>query len=259
MIHILFSSSAAGTLRQLLHSQNSKERVVDLSDSLDWGPIADGNCRDREAWFNRHAPMSFGKMDWLCESFERFNDGVAADREWLIWIAPRSAAEQSGLHWFLHHFNGERAQMIVADYPLSKAWQGEAPFSLGALDQGNQRELLDECPRVPWDLSRFPRETWSSLMSDDALLRVVIDGQLRSTSDDYFDGSLLACCPPEWTKWLRVIGDAMGALWDIEHSVHSDFLIWRLRHLILEGVVQCDGALPKFGEGTNGVRIRRVR
>lgn len=258
MIHILFSSSAAGTLRQLLRSRDSKQRVVDLSDSLDWGPIADGKCRDREAWFNRHVPMSFGEMDWLCESFERFNDGVASDHERLIWIAPRSAAEQSGLYWFLHHFGGEGAEMIIADYPLSESWRGEAPFSLGELNQGVQGELLDECPRLPWDPSRFPRQTWSSLMSDDARLRVLIGGRLQSASDDYFDDTLLACCPSEWTKCLRVIGHAMGALWDIGHSVQSDFLIWRLRHLILEGFIQCDGALPRFGDQMNRLSIRRI-
>ena len=259
MIHILFSSSAAGTLRQLLYSRNSKQRVVDLSDCLDWGPIAHDNCRDREAWFNRHAPTSFCEMDWLCESLKRFNDGVANDREWLIWIAPLSAAEQAGLYWFLHHFDAGRAQMIIADYPLSKAGRDEAPFSLGELDQDLQLELLDECPRVPWDQSRFPKEVWSSLINDDALLRVVIDGELRSTSDDYFDANLVRSCPLEWTKWLRVIGDAMGALWDLGHSVHDDFLIWRLRHLIHEGVIHSDGPAPRFGDEPNQLRIRRVR
>ena len=258
MIHILFSASAAGTLRQLLRLRGSKEGVVDLSENLDWGPIADGNCHDRDAWFNLHAPMSFGEIDWLCESFKRFKVGVTADPEWLIWIAPRSAAEQSGLYWFLHNFNAEPAQMIIADYPLSKSWKGEAPFSLGELDTDLQGELLDECPRVPWNESRFPRETWLSLMSDKALLRVVTDGRLRSAPDDYFDETLLRCCPPQWGKWLRVIGDTMGALWHTGHSTDSNFLTWRLRCLILAGAVECDGDLPKFGEPSNAVRVRRV-
>jgi hypothetical protein len=202
--------------------------------------------------------MSFGEVDWLCESFERFEDGVTADPDWLIWIAPRSAAEQSGLYWFLHNFEAARAQMIIADYPLSRSWKGDPPFSLGELDTDLQGELLDRCPRVPWNESQFPRETWLSLMREGALLRVVTHGRLRSAPDDYFDETLLNCCRPQWSKWLRVIGDTMGALWDLGHSADSNFLIWRLRCLILAGAVECDGALPKFGDASNAVRVRRI-
>lgn len=133
MIHVLFSSSAAGTLRQLLHSRGIGERVVDLSDDLDWGPVAFDDFEAREAWFNRNIPWKDGSWDWIADAPHNFQYKVERDPERLIWIAPRSASEQCGLHWYLDHFGGHDGSMIVADYPLPGAWRGKPPFTLGEL------------------------------------------------------------------------------------------------------------------------------
>jgi hypothetical protein len=124
VIHVLFSSSAAGTLRQVLAERGQRERIVDISDDLDWGPIASANFADREKWFDHHIPNDFGGWDWFSESMDRFNDNVSADPDRLIWIAPHSASEQSGLYWYLENFGGADCEMIIADYPLSEAWKG---------------------------------------------------------------------------------------------------------------------------------------
>jgi hypothetical protein len=98
MIHVLFSSSAAGTLRVLLRARGVKHRVVDLTETLDWGPISTGSFEDRETWLDRHAPSAIGGWDWIADHVDEFRERVAADTERLIWIAPRSATEQSGLY-----------------------------------------------------------------------------------------------------------------------------------------------------------------
>lgn len=243
MIHVLFSSSGAGTLRVLLRASGLKQRVVDLCESFDWGPISTGSFEDRETWLDRHVPNDFAGLGWITDEADEFRDKVATAPDRVIWMAPRSATEQSGLYWYLAQFGGVNARMIVADYPLRGAWRGEAPTGLGGLQPEAIAELLDECPRLPVDPSRFPEDRWKTLVDENALIRIVDDGVLRSAPEDYFDKFLLACCPSEWTSWRRVIGDC----WDCDHSPCDRLLLWRLRELVQREQIVCDGELPIYG------------
>jgi hypothetical protein len=258
MIHILFSSSATGILRPLLRARGLKDRVIDLTETLDWGPISTGSFEDRGAWFDRHVPSTW-EWDWIADEVDEFREAVATDPERLIWIAPRSATEQSGLYWYLAQFGRADARMIVADYPLRNAWRGEAPIGLGGLQPEAMADLLDECPRVPVDPFRFPEERWKSLMEENALIRIVDGGVLRSVPDTYFDQLLLAHCPAKWTNWRRVVGDTLVCSWDFDHNPCEQLLLWRLRELIQSGKIVCDGELPPYGTvPASEVSVRRA-
>lgn len=257
MIHVLFSSSAAGTLRHVLRARGLRQRVIDLTESLDWGRIARDNFEDRQAWLDRNAPLDLGARGWLVESVTTFRERIAADVDRLIWIAPRSAAEQAGLYWYLDQFGAAGAQMIVADLALRGSWRGEPPLTLGELQQDQMAELLDEYPRASWDASRFSADRWQELVAEDALLRIVTDGALRSAPEDYFDQFLLEHCSHSWRKWFRVVADAVGSMWDAGHRADAEFLTWRLRDLIERGEVACNGELPRsHGSPTDTTRVR---
>jgi len=258
MIHIIFSSSAAGTLRQLLYARGRRERIVDLHEYLDWGPIATDKFDDRVTWLDRHLPNDLG-WDWISESTVKFHERAAADSDRLIWIAPCSAAEQAGLYWYLDQFGGARAQMIIADNALRGAWRAQPPLTLGELQQEAMAELYDEYPRLPWDSSRFPPDRWRTLVADNALLRIVDEGVLRSAPKDYFDHFLLERCSTEWVKWHRVVADAMADIWGTGRSADEGFLLWRLRELIQRGDVICSGELPRHhARRISPVMVRRA-
>jgi hypothetical protein len=260
MIHIFFCASAAGTFRQLLRARGITDEVADISEELDLGPISHGPLAEREAWLNQHAPLDFGDRDWLSESELRFRQRVADDSDRLVWIAPASATEQAGLCWYLSKFGGSELRLAVADYPFDETWNGKPPLYLGQLSLEPMARLFDGCPRLPWDPDRFPENQWRTLVADRALIRVVVDGRLQSVPDDYFDGDLLGSCPEAWTKWHRVIGDAMGRIWDTGQSAGSDLLLWRLRTLIEEGQIICNGDPPLFGGSiSEAVKVRRAR
>lgn len=259
MIHVFFSASAASTFRQLLDARRIAEEVTCLSEELDFGPISHGEMASREPWLNQHVPLDFGDHDWLAQSEARFRKHIASDPERLIWLAPASATEQAGLYWYLSQFGGTNLKLAVADFPFGGTWNGKTPLKLSELGHEPMGQLYDECPRVPWDPLRFPEDRWSVLVAENALLRVVNDGRLQSAPDDYFDNFLLARCPDGWVKWHRVIADTMGDIWDTGQSAGSDLLIWRLRALIEDSQITCDGDLPLFGGSlSNAVKIRRT-
>ena len=250
MIHVLFTSSGAGTLRQVLNARRKKERVVDLTEWLDWGPIVRGTSGSRGNWLNNSVPGDVEGKDWdwrwVDECLVEFRRRLAADSDRLIWIAPRSASELSGLHWYLDQFGGTGTQFVIADFPLQGAWRGEPPFTLGELGFDQMAELLDQCPRSAWEPSRFPADRWRTLVDENALLRLVQDGELRSAPEDHFDPLLLRQCSANWVMSRRVIGDTMVGSWDCGHTPNDVFLFWRLRELIRAGRIESSAGLPVY-------------
>jgi hypothetical protein len=257
MIHVLFCDSAAGTLRQVLRARGVSDRVVCLTEWLDWGWISSERIEDRVRWFEEQAGLDW---DWLAECSQKFLAQVATDEDRMIWLAPRSAQDQCGFYWLLHRMQLPPNKMIVADYPLKGAWRGEPPLSLGELGPDHMAELLDSCPRRDWDISRFPLETWQSLMSDGAVLRIVEGGALKSAAADHFDSLIVDRCPAEWTKWYRVMGYSMADAGEAGHTVNDMFLRWRLQELIASGAIECQGTLPGWDAPVtiNPAMIRRA-
>jgi hypothetical protein len=259
MIHVLFDASAAATFRQLLRRLGIAEKVAFLSEQLDFGPISHGCLADRGPWLDRHAPLDYGTHDWMAQEEAKFRRSVAGDAERLIWIAPASAQEQAGLYWYLSQYGDADLKMAVADFPLCGHLGGEPILKLNEVSVESMEQLYEDCPRTPWDASRFPRDRWAELVAENALLRVVDGGQLRSAPDDHFDQFLLARCPRRWVKWYRVLGDTLGNLWKSGQSAGVDSIMWRLRTLIEDGKIACDGALPVLhGNVSDAVKIRRL-
>ena len=118
---------------------------------------------------------------------------------------------------------------------------GTDPGATGALDADKMADCLDNAPRRPVaeDAAMFGR--WAELVEENALLRVLRDGQLHSAPIDHHDHFVLAAGTPEWMRHVRVIGHALGATFDARTRVSDDLLFSRLAHLVDEGVIEADG------------------
>ncbi|MEO7691505.1 MAG: DUF3658 domain-containing protein [Sphingomonas sp.] len=262
MIHVVFSSSAAGTLRQALRERAQKARVVELSANLEWGPITDGTFKSREEWFDAQLPPERVERgwDWLSHHAERFSNEIMADADRLVWLSPRSAAEQAGFFWYLQRFGDNETRILIADYILRVgAPRHEAPLGLGEVNVAAMIELLDEAPRSDWNMERFPKDKWLDLMREDSILRIVDNNILTSVGSDYFDFSLLERCTTEWTRFYYIIGNTMADLSDAGHSVGDDFLFWRMRELSKSGKIECASNFPRWGaKFSDAPMVRRV-
>lgn len=256
MIHIVFCPSAAGTLRQVIRERGLEDRVLGLRDWLHCGPIKDDSFAERAHWLDANAPTDHGGWDWIIEEAVRFRSSVSGVSDPLIWLAPRSAAERCGLHWYLDQFGGDGAQMVIAEHALRGEGYEEPPLGLDRLDLPQMAQLLDECPRLPWNVSRFPVGLWRNLVSEIALIRIVQDDVLKSAEDSFFDAFILKRCSANWSRTLRVVGYTMGDTWEAGHHVSSSVLTWRIRELIRTGVLECDGDLPMDMGSGPATRIR---
>lgn len=207
-------------------------------------------------WFEERQPWA-DDWSWAAECVYKFLDVINSDADRIVWLAPQSASEHCGFLWYLHRTKAPPTQLIMADYPLPGAWRGEPPRALGELGQDQLSHLLDNAVRCEWDGTRFPIEKWRTLMDDGAILRVIDNGMLKSARPDHYDDWILKWCPSVWTKWHRVVGDAMG---HASQPIDDLFLRWRLQELIASGDIECDGKLPGWytPSTTEPAKVRRA-
>src|SRR5690606_7070232 len=108
--------------------------------------------------------------------------------------------------------------------------------------------LFDRWSPVVLDPSRFPSDTWRTLMAEDGLLRVVKHGHLESVPQDFFDDYLVEHCSHRWTDWGRVQGEAMMSMWNARHRTSLYLIDWRLRELVRGVTLECNGSLPSVDD-----------
>ena len=71
-------------------------------------------------------------------------------------------------------------------------------MSIGELGEADMAALFDRWSPVVLDPSRFPSDTWRTLMAEDGLLRVVKHGHLESVPQDFSTTT--------WSSTVRIVG-----------------------------------------------------
>lgn len=103
-------------------------------------------------------------------------------------------------------------------------WNGVAPEEFGCF-------LHLERPLTPHVL-RMLAHQWRALRDENAPLRAMINGNVRSVGEDFYDGLIRKALPTGQKKVAQVIGDIIGR----EHPGVSDSLLAdRIRALLRQG------------------------
>ena len=228
----------------MLRSRGSGDQVVSLTDCLAYGPISTGDLEERSDWLDAHIPIWCG-WDWIIESAREFLDEIESwNGDRLVWVAPRSACEQCGLQWYFAQTSAPAGPMIIADQPIQFKKCTAVPHGLGELADEYMGDLLDHAPRREWPAERSTPDEWRRLRAEDTQLRIVEEGKLRNVAASHFDELLVKRCTGDWQKWARVVGWSMVDAMEAGHPVGDDLLLWRLRLLVEQGRIQCQGDLP---------------
>jgi hypothetical protein len=244
-IHVLFSRSAAGTLREALDADGRGDDVVGLMDNLSYGSIAsldpatryealvDAGLADREEW------------DWLPQDSRNFWDRcAAADGPVVLWHSSRSPRELAGLLAYMHRFGDRPCHVIDVEQLGHRLRRADgAPwnfvtYSVGELDPDNIRALLDCARPVAADEAESAGRLWQRLAQENAMLRIPGGEGLVSAPASLVDDRLLGECP-DWTPFVRVLGNVLGNLPEERGFALDDvFLEWRLDRLIADGALE---------------------
>ena len=211
ILHIVFSPSAAGCLRQALRDAGREDHVTCHFDNLALGPINPPDPQTRLHWMEEE--LRYTGWEWVFAEEEAFwKAALVEDVRRVAWISRRSATEYCGfLEWLWRLGNLPCEVIDFTDMPV--AGTRHRAFSLFLL---YPEEIVDN---GVWDraqpLDAAARERyhghWRQLRAENAPLRVVDAKGLRSAPITFFDQQLLSFAKAWWQKPARIIGETMAA------------------------------------------------
>ena len=263
MFHILFGRSQSGALQQALKKMGAhkKETIISFREILSIGPIQDlqekGGVEKRFAWLEQHMNDRFNELPDYRQSFESAFEqlrSIPEGRPITIWIA-ENAHEQTGLRFVLHLLKGRTNAITTINtsnyyselfntedvsYVISHT--GEiSPDRLRVIyEQSKHDKPLNDSERA------LLEQEWMILASSHELLRIYRDEKIENVSVDHYDSYIInlarqlqrECGPEEFMPAMRLISEVIGYL---EQYVGDDFLEFRVRTLVREGIFEMEG------------------
>jgi len=210
ILHIVFSPSAAGCLRQARRDAGREDHVTCHFDNLALGPINPPDPQTRLHWMEEE--LRYTGWEWVSAEEEAFwKAALVEDVRRIAWISRRSATEYCGFLEWLWRLGDLPCEVIdFTDMPV--AGSRHRAFSLFLL---YPEEIIDN---GVWDraqpLDAAARERyhghWWQLRAENAPLRVVDAKGLRSAPITFFDQQLLSFAKAWWQKPARIIGETMA-------------------------------------------------
>lgn len=269
-IHLVCGESPAGTLRYSLGSYHNK--IIGFPDFFTEGPLQDLHNEEgfqkRHQWLMEHINM---EMDYLEDEYEfRFRKALEQintlpkNLPIIIWTA-ENANEQIGLRYFLFLLQNHDNDMYIINTTLAYKelmnteeiqyfihHTGEAhPDQIRTMNEQKRSNPLTKEER------KIYQNEWVELSETEGVLRIWKENRIQTVSEDYFDSHIINTYKKlhiqqgneDFIKTSNIIGELLG---DVVGHVGHDFLEYRVRCLIYDGIFEIKG-IPK------GMRYYSVR
>src|SRR5262249_26227150 len=111
-------------------------------------------------------------------------------------------------------------------------------------DQVQIDSFLDRATPLPASTRDWYQQMWEQLQAENAPLRILHDGRLRSAPINAFDELLLSCAEERWLEVARVVGKAMAESWDDDGIQVGDLVLGaRVQALVEVGHLESRGDL----------------
>jgi hypothetical protein len=137
-LHIVFTPSGAGALRDALKEAGQDDQVISLMDCLSFGPINPPDGELRRAWVEEE----LGYTDWeevVIESTFFWSQALSVGDRKIAWLSRRSAQEYAGFLELLWRLGDEPFEFVdltdvmVAEHEDGKPTTPRLAISLATL------------------------------------------------------------------------------------------------------------------------------
>ena len=251
--HFVFTPSGAGCLVQALRKAGRDDQVIACFDNMSFGPINPADWSLRAEWVEKE----LGQADWnkAPNSTDRLWDETRFhNTRKIAWLSRRSAMEYAGfLEWLWRRSDAPCEVVDLTDVTVSYRPEHGPPapprlmISLAML----HHDII--ASEKLWDLAK-PLQTgtrtryldlWRQLRDENAPLRIVEGGMLRSAPITFFDSLLMSYATDEWQKVMRIVGEGLVAAWDDDVIQTGEFVLAaRVNALVESGQLECRGKNP---------------
>jgi len=244
VLHIVFNPSAGAGLRAALRQAGRNDRVVNLFDSLSFGPINPPDPELRRQWVENE----FGYTYWgeiVGEATSFWADACSATNRRVAWLSRRSAHEYASFLEWLWRVGEEPIEVVdLTDFKVTGSPHLAVSLALLHPTQIIENNLFASAKVLTPLLRAQYRELWERLRIENAPLRILTEDGLVSAPISFFDPLLLSHVTPEWRKAARVIADVLIDSWGTSLIQIGDLeLAARLRALASAGTIESQGDL----------------
>ena len=227
-LHVIFSPSAAGSLKQALKDSGRKGRVICPFDNFSFGPIASDDAETRAEWVRD----VLGYSDWhevTVSNEPVLTTSLSSARAPIVWVSLNQTASYAGFLWWLSHVGEAPCSIIERD-------------SLSLLPASDLIAFFDHQVPLPAQEREQYRGAWKQLCSENAALRVIENDRLVSKDIDFFDAALLRLATPEWQKMSRIVAELLAEFFDAGLYQTGDLVLGaRLTDLADDGILEWRG------------------
>jgi hypothetical protein len=249
---MVFTASGAGCLVQALRKSGRRDPVITCFDDMSFGPINPADSASRAEWVEKQ----LGRTDWQLAtgtSERAWNETLFPDNRKVAWLSRRSTMEYANfLEWLWRHGDAPCDVVDLTDVKISRRPEHGPPeprlaISLAMLHRdiiAGERLWELAAPLQAGTRTRY-HDRWRQLREENAPLRVIEGGTLRSAPIDYFDSLLMAHATDDWQKVLRIVGHGLTADWDDGVVQTGDLVLAaRINALVDSGRLECRGESP---------------
>lgn len=248
MIHIVFSDSAAGSVK---YGLKDAVNVINLGDNLSQGPISNNiDYEMRQEWISTVSnDEERAEIEhFIKEGYDNFHNDlnqIKDDDEVCIWFGNNSY-EKCGLMYFLTKLNRyENVSLInVSNVTLNEGEFNEYyPRAVGEI-MPEKLNIIFNKEQHPLTQETFYKLThyWISLVKENSTLRVFNNSKVISVPENYYDDAILKTTmklsKDGYRKCARIIGEILG---HSEDCVTDDYIFWRIKELIHKGKLLYNG------------------
>lgn len=249
-LHVVFTPSGAGSLRQALANAGRDDQVISSFDHLGFGPINPPDLPLRSKWVENELGWT-GWNDITPETEAFWREALSPGRRKVAWTSRRSTVEYAGfLEWLWRMEDAPCDVVDLSEVKVSRnSGQDPTPPSTLAISLGiiptdiigqdklwSLAEPLQAAARLRYG------DLWQQLRSENAPLRVIEGTELVSAPISYFDTRLMSCATNDWQKVARIVGEILAAEMDDEVLQVGDLVLAaRIDALVESGCLEIQG------------------
>jgi Protein of unknown function/Domain of unknown function (DUF1835) len=249
-LHIVFTPSGAGSLRQALANAGRDDQVISSFDHLGFGPINPLDLLLRSKWVENE--LGWTGWDGIARDSEQFwREALVPGHRKVAWLSRRSAMEYAGFLEWLWRMGDTPCEVVdLSEVKISRGPEHSPPpppvlaMSLGILSSDIicRDKLWDLAEPLPPAARERYRYLWQELRSENAPLRVIDGDRLVSAPISFFDTRLMSYVTNDWQKVAMVIGKTLAAEIDDEVLQVGDIVLAaRIDAMVESGLLEIQG------------------
>jgi hypothetical protein len=260
MIHVVFNTADVEVLKQAIELDETLQgEVVQVKDDYAVGPLVniytEEGAANRKNWWK--AVLAGGDYDGTVEKGEvddnklvkKLVEKLQEDPSAIVWIwAAQNKHDVSGYYWLmsqLKDFQGRIFILYLNNLPfINEKGHIFYPEWLHIIPP---KEFI-KAKRLarPVTLSEFEvdPDEWTKLCNEDKGVRLLEGGKKLVQNDyDFYDTELKNFITADWQKASKLIHQFLSKG---KNTTGDAYLLWRLKGLITEGLLDVQGEVKKM-------------